>query len=138
MEVKTPSAIPAVHIDQIGQIALTVSDLSRAKHFYQHVLGMQFLFEAGTMAFFQIGSVRLMLGTPENASRHQPGEVDGTILYYKVGDLQQAHASLVEQGVHFLQPPHLVAKMPGHNLWMAFLKDPEGNALGLMSEVPHP
>jgi methylmalonyl-CoA/ethylmalonyl-CoA epimerase len=32
-------------------------------------------------------------------------------------------------------PPHLVARMPDHELWMAFLKDPEGNTLGLMSEV---
>jgi methylmalonyl-CoA/ethylmalonyl-CoA epimerase len=35
----------------------------------------------------------------------------------------------------FVQPPHLVAKMPDHELWMAFLKDPDGNTLALMSEV---
>ena len=123
----------AVHLDQIGQIALTVSDLARARRFYQDVLGMQFLFDAGTMAFFQCGAVRLMLGTAE-----EPGPIGGTILYYKVRDLRQAYASLVQQGVGFLQPPHLVAKMPDHDLWMAFLKDPDGNALGLMCEVPHP
>jgi methylmalonyl-CoA/ethylmalonyl-CoA epimerase len=27
--------------------------------------------------------------------------------------------------------------MPDHDLWLAFLKDPDGNALGLMSEVAH-
>jgi methylmalonyl-CoA/ethylmalonyl-CoA epimerase len=37
--------------------------------------------------------------------------------------------------VVFVQAPHLVARMADHELWMAFLKDPEGNTLGLMSEV---
>ena len=34
--------------------------------------------------------------------------------------------------------PHLIAKMPDHDLWMAFVKDSEGNLLGLMSEVRPP
>jgi methylmalonyl-CoA/ethylmalonyl-CoA epimerase len=34
-----------------------------------------------------------------------------------------------------VQPPHPVAGMPDHELWIAFLKDPEGNTLGLMCEV---
>jgi catechol 2,3-dioxygenase-like lactoylglutathione lyase family enzyme len=55
-------ATSAVHLDQIGQIAITVSDLARSQQFYQHTLGMKLLFNAGNMAFFQCGSVRLMLG----------------------------------------------------------------------------
>jgi methylmalonyl-CoA/ethylmalonyl-CoA epimerase len=31
--------------------------------------------------------------------------------------------------------PHLIAKLPDHELWMAFFRDPEGNLLALMSEV---
>ena len=31
--------------------------------------------------------------------------------------------------------PHLIAKMPDHDLWMTFFRDPEGNTLALMSEV---
>jgi len=73
----------------------------------------------------------VMLGLAE-----QPVTPAGTILYYKVGDLHAVHAALTGQAVVFLQPPHLVAKMPEHDLWMAFLKDPDGNVLGLMSEVP--
>jgi len=119
-----------VHLEGISQIALTVSDLARAKAFYGETLGMPFLFDAGTMAFFQCGGVRLMLGLAE-----QPVTPAGTILYYKVADLEGTHAALVAQGVEFMQPPHLVAKMPDHDLWMAFLKDPDGNVLGLMSEV---
>ncbi len=121
----------AVRLEQIGQIAITVRDLGRARQFYRDVLGMTFLFDAGTMAFFQIGPVRLMLGLAE-----KPVAPAGTIVYYKVTDIEGAHAALVEQGVSFLQPPHLIARMPDHDLWMAFLEDGEGNTLGLMSELP--
>ncbi len=119
-----------VQLNEIGQIALTVRDLARAREFYQNTLGMRFLFEAGTMVFFQCGSIRLMIGTSEEAVAGS-----GTILYFRVEDIQGVHKALTAQGVIFLHAPHLVAKMPDHDLWMAFLKDPEGNTVGLMSEV---
>jgi methylmalonyl-CoA/ethylmalonyl-CoA epimerase len=121
----------AVHFDAIGQIAITVGDVAKSKDFYQNTLGMKFLFDAGAMAFFQCGDIRFMIGSSE-----QPGPRGGTILYFKVQDIHQTHALLKEHGVEFEQAPHLVAKMPGHDLWMAFLKDPDGNILGMMSEVP--
>jgi methylmalonyl-CoA/ethylmalonyl-CoA epimerase len=58
-----------------------------------------------------------------------------TLLYFLVPDIQQAHAALSERKVKFVQAPHMVAKMPDHELWIAFLKDPDGNTLGMMSEV---
>ncbi len=119
----------AVQLEEIGQVAITVLDLDRAKAFYRDTLGMEFLFDAGAMAFFQCGTVRLMIGLSEKSI--MPA---GTILYFKVADIEGAHAALVEQEVIFLQPPHLVARMPDHELWMAFLQDPEGNTIGLMSE----
>jgi methylmalonyl-CoA/ethylmalonyl-CoA epimerase len=119
-----------VQLNEIGQIALTVRDLARAKDFYQDTLGMRFLFDAGSMVFFQCGAIRLMIGLSEEA-----GPIGGTILYFKVADIHEVHADLTSKSVEFVQPPHLVAKMPDHELWMAFLKDPEGNMLGLMSEV---
>jgi methylmalonyl-CoA/ethylmalonyl-CoA epimerase len=119
-----------VQLNDIGQIALTVRDLARAKDFYQNTLGMSFLFDAGTMAFFQCGSIRLMIGSSEETV-----PIGGTILYFRVSDIQRVHGVLAGKGVDFIQPPHLVARMPDHELWMAFLKDPEGNTLGLMSEV---
>jgi methylmalonyl-CoA/ethylmalonyl-CoA epimerase len=119
-----------VQLEDIGQISLTVRDLKRAKDFYQNTLGMKFLFDAGTMAFFQCGVIRLMIGLSEEA-----GPIGGTILYFKVQDIQKVHGVLESGRVEFVQPPHLVARMPSHDLWMAFLKDTEGNTLGLMSEV---
>lgn len=124
----TPQSL--VHLEKIGQIALTVTDLARARDFYQHTLGMRFLFDAGPMAFFQCGDIRFALGTGEpDAPR------GGTILYFKVEDLRAVHAHLSGQGVDFVQPPHLVARMPDHELWLAFFRDPDQNVLGLMSEV---
>jgi methylmalonyl-CoA/ethylmalonyl-CoA epimerase len=124
------SEADGVHLNDIGQIALTVRDLARAKDFYQNTLGMQFLFDAGTMAFFQCGAVRLMIGLSEDK-----GPVGGTILYFRVPDIQRVHGGLIEKGVLFVQPPHLVARMPDHELWIAIMKDSEGNTLALMSEV---
>lgn len=122
-----------VHFGKIGQIAIGVRDPAGAKDFYQNVLGMELLFEAGGMAFFQCGEVRLMIGASESS------EAGGNVLlYFLVDNIEQAHSALLRQQVEFVQGPRLVAKMPDHELWIAFLKDPEGNTLGMMSEVrPH-
>jgi methylmalonyl-CoA/ethylmalonyl-CoA epimerase len=122
----------AVHLDQIAQVALTVTNLAEAKAFYQDVLGMQFLFEAGTMVFFQCGPVRLLIGMPEPDKPFSPGS---TVVYFRIAEIEPACAALKSQGVAFIQEPHLVARMKSHDLWLAFLKDPAGNPIGLMSEV---
>jgi methylmalonyl-CoA/ethylmalonyl-CoA epimerase len=66
----------------------------------------------------------------------KPGESYSSILYFKVADIAQAHRELVDRGVAFEQEPHLIARMPDHDLWMAFFRDLDRNLLGLMSEVP--
>jgi len=118
-------------ITRIGQVALTVRNLPDATAFYRDTLGLPLLFEVPNMAFFDAGNLRLMLGRPES----DDAPVANSILYYQVPDIQVAHALLVERGVSFTGAPHRVAKMPDHDLWMAFLRDPEGNTLGLMCEV---
>lgn len=127
------AAQPAIHLDQITQVALNVTDLPAAKHFYGETLGMRFLFDAGTMTFFQCGSIRLMVG-----ASHNPPSPHGPILYFKVPDIHLAHTTLKSQGVTFIDEPHLVARMKSHDLWLVFFKDPAGNTLALMSEAPHP
>jgi methylmalonyl-CoA/ethylmalonyl-CoA epimerase len=120
----------AVHLEDVAQIAFTVQSLAEAKVFYRDVLELKLLFEAGTMAFFQCGSVRLMVGEGE-----KPSISEGTIVYFRVADLEATARLLETRGISFVQQPHLVARMKSHDLWMAFLKDPAGNTLGLMSEV---
>jgi len=115
----------------IGQIAITVHDLPRAVQFYRDVLGLRFLFEVPTLAFFDAGGVRLMLGVPEDPKFDHPA----SIIYYRVGDIHAAAARLKASGALMRSEPHLIAKLPDHELWMVFLEDSEGNTLGLMSEV---
>ncbi len=119
-------------LEVIGQIAVPVGDLDRAIAFYRDVLGMRFLFKAPPgLGFFDCNGVRLLLDAPAKVQPHQYG----SIIYYKVPDLQAAVDTLSARGVEFEEKPHLVAKMPDHQLWMAFFRDPDSNLLALMSEV---
>ena len=119
-------------LSRISQIAIPVKDVPRAVAFYRDVLGMTFLFDAPPqLAFFECGGIRLMLSRPEKPEFDHPASV----IYYKVPDIRAAHDTLVNRGVRFEGEPHLIAKMPDHDLWMAFFWDVEGNMLALMSEV---
>jgi len=123
-------------LSRIGQIAMTVEDLPRAVSFYRDVLGMRFLFEAPpAMAFFDCGGVRLMMSLPEEHGE-VAGQRFGSIIYYTVPDIQEAAAVLGARGVAFDTPPHIVARLPHADLWMAFFRDPDRNVLAIMSEVP--
>ena len=115
----------------IGQIAITTHDLPAAVAFYRDALGLEYLFEAGTMGFFQCGDVRLMLAVPEGDELDHPAST----LYFRVEDIHAARAELSERGVAFDDEPHLIARLPDHELWMTFFRDPDLNYLGLMSEV---
>lgn len=119
-------------IDSVGQIAIPVKDLPRAVKFYRDVLGMQFLFEAPPqLAFFNCGGVRIMLDNPvdKEFAKHS------NVLYFRVKDIDASYESFKVAGAEFVDKPHLIAKMPDHELWMTFFKDSEGNTLALMSEV---
>lgn len=126
----TAAAAPA--ISEIGQIAITVSDVAKAKAFYRDILGLAFLFDAGpNLAFLRAGSVRIMLTTPQGA-----GEVGkNSILYFKVTDIKATHAAIVARGAKNERDPELAARMPDYELWIGHLRDPDDNLLALMCEV---
>lgn len=126
-----PDGAPTINLEKISQIAITVDDLVRARDFYQNTLGMKFLFDAGKLAFFKCGDIRLMLSVAEKA-----GPRGGTILYFKVNDIDATYTALKQRGVSFIDEPHLIAKMPDHDLWMVFFNDSEANTIGLMCEIP--
>ena len=115
----------------IGQIAVVCQDVARATAFYRDTLGLPFLFAAGpALSFFQCGGVRLMLSTSEGTG----GTTLSSMLYYFVTDIEGTQRDLKAKGVEFLEEPHLIAKMPDHDLWLSAFKDSEGNMLGLMEE----
>jgi catechol 2,3-dioxygenase-like lactoylglutathione lyase family enzyme len=121
-----------VQLSQIGQIAVPVQDLAGAIEFYRDTLGIKFLFQVPGLAFFDCQGVRLMLSVPETPEFDRPGSV----IYYRVADIEEAFGALSERGVEFIDEPHRVAEMQDHDLWMVFFRDPASNVLALMSEVP--
>ena len=124
-------AASELEISKIGQIAINVQDVDRAVAFYRDILELPFLFRFGGLAFLQCGEVRLLLEQPPNGQDGLPS----SILYYQVADIQQAYATLQERGVDFIDEPHMIAKMPDHDLWMVFFHDSEGNTVAIMCEV---
>ncbi len=125
-------ASAGVGILRLGQIQVRAHDVERASTFYQDVLGLKLLFKAPPgLAFFDCGGVRLMIDSPEKPEFDHPS----SILYFAVPDIQAAHAQMKQSGVRFEDEPHLIAKMPDHDLWMTFFRDSEDNLMALMSEV---
>lgn len=115
----------------VGQIAISVTDMESSIAFYRDRVGLKFLFSAPNVAFFDCDGIRLMLG-------HHPEPqtpFHGTAIYFRVADIQQEHRALLERGVDSEREPMMIAKMPDHDLWMSFYRDPDRNLFALMSEV---
>jgi predicted enzyme related to lactoylglutathione lyase len=124
---------PAFGLSRIGQIAVVVHDVERATTFYRDVLGLQFLFAAPpNLAFFDAGGTRLMIDGAADPAFDHPG----SILYFDVPDVHAAYDALRQRGATFMDEPHFVAPMAAGDLWMTFFKDPDGNVMAVMSEIP--
>jgi predicted enzyme related to lactoylglutathione lyase len=121
----------APKLSGIRQIAIIVSDVATALPFYRDVLGLTFLFSpAPQLAFLAAGDVRIMLSTPQGA-----GSVGhNSILYFSVRDIVATQDAVVGRGAKLERTPQLAAKMPDHELWTGFVRDPDGNLIGLMEE----
>ena len=120
-----PDLVPS----RIRQIAVVCKDVPRARDFYRDVVGLPHLFDAGPhLSFFDCGGVRLMLSPAE-------GEATGTsVIYYLVNDITASMNALKEKGAAFVDEPHMIARMPDHELWLAEFRDSENNVVALMEE----
>lgn len=118
-------------LTSLGQVSINAHDLARAVAFYRDTLGIPLLFQIPQAAFFDCGGVRLMVGVAEAPEHDHPA----SILYYRVSDIRATHEALRAAGVRFEDEPHLVARMPDHELWMCFFRDSEENLMALMEEV---
>ena len=117
-------------LQRIHQISIRTQDTARAMAFYRDALGMKLLFEAPPqLAFFDCGGVRLMLSPAEPEFDHQ-----GSVIYFAADDIKATHAALAAAGVKFRSEPHMIAKLPDREVWLADFLDSEGNVLALMSE----
>ncbi len=122
-----------MQLGPIGQIALAVSNTDRSEAFYEQTLGLRKLYRFGALAFFDCAGVRLMLSPPEN---NEPVKLSQGAIYFRVADIALAYAHLAKTDATLVDKPHLIAPMPDHDLWMFFVKDPDGHLLGLMMEAP--
>jgi methylmalonyl-CoA/ethylmalonyl-CoA epimerase len=119
-------------LNRLGQIGFSVADIDRAEAFYRDVLGLRHLYRYGDLTFFDCAGVRLLL-------EKSCAPTAGSPIYFACHDIALAVRELTQRGVKFGGPegkPHLIAKMPDHDLWMAFFSDPDGHTLALMMEAP--
>ena len=122
--------VTATGLQRISQISIRTTDTARAVAFYRDALGLKLLFQAPPqLAFFDCGGVRLMLSPAEPEFDHQ-----GSVIYFAVEDITASHTALAAAGVTFRSEPHLIAKLPDREVWLADFVDSEGNVLALMSE----
>jgi methylmalonyl-CoA/ethylmalonyl-CoA epimerase len=122
-------------LNRIGQIGFSVADVDRAEAFYRDVLGLKHLYRCGNLTFFDCAGVRLLLEGVDDPEKVTPGSP----LYFICHDIALSVAELTARGVKFEGAegkPHLIARMPDHDLWMAFFSDPDGHTLALMQEAP--
>jgi len=117
-------------LGRIGQLALHVSDADRAERFYRDTLELKLLFRFDKLVFFDCDGVRLML----EGGHESTGKREQFCIYFRVSGIEAVVAALKSKQVYFERDAHMVAKMPDHELWMAFLHDPDGNLLALMEE----
>ena len=118
-------------IDSIKQIGIPVKDISRAVKFYQQQLQLPLLFQTDSMAFFDCNGIRLLLSLPEKEEYAGASSV----LYFNTNNIETTYAAMNDNGVTFIDKPHIVAKMGNTETWMTFFKDTEENTHALISEV---
>jgi len=114
----------------ILQIAVGVKEIDRATAFYRDILGLPLLMTAPNMAFFNCGGVRLYLSAGTGSENAGPN----SFLYFRTPDIDALLADAKTKNVTIHQEPQIIARMPDHDLWLMWIKDSEGNLLGIMEE----
>jgi len=119
----------------LTQVAQHAADLDRAAAFYESLLGSPPLakYDPPGLLFFSLGETRLLLesGAPS------------AMLYLSVDDVRSRLETLRAGGVEVVAEPHVIFQHTDDTLgpagtdeWMAFIKDSEGNTVGLVSHLP--
>jgi methylmalonyl-CoA/ethylmalonyl-CoA epimerase len=119
---------------RLVQVALRATDLDQASAFWSELLGTAPTgrFEPPGLLFFDLDGTRLLLDANAPSS----------MLYLEVTDLEATLDRLGERA-EVVTEPHPIfdheddALGPaGSTEWQAFIRDPEGNTVGLVAFVP--
>ena len=126
-------------ISGLHQVALTTSDLDRSARFYGETLGLRLIavFDPPGLAFFDLDGIRLSVQRVDEAPE------SSSVIYLRVPDIDAAVGMLKNADVAFERGPELVFSdtegqfgAAGEEEWMAFLRDPDGHLLALVSRRP--
>jgi catechol 2,3-dioxygenase-like lactoylglutathione lyase family enzyme len=113
-------------------IVICTRDRARATEFYRDTLGLELAYEDGLAAAFNIGGVTLRVSLVAEFVAHEH-----TILGFCVPDVAAAVRALREKGVGFNFYPGFtqdelgILNVPGGNVRVAWMKDPDGNMLSV-------
>lgn len=119
-----------LRLGSLGQVSLHVREVARAERFYGETLGLPHVFTFGDLAFFDMDGTRLYLHRKDEGE-WQPG----SILYFRVDNIQAAWDELGRRGVERTDEPHRIfVHEDGLEEWMAFFADGEGNTLALIEQ----
>ena len=127
---------------ELVQVAQHADDLDRAEQFYSALLGVPptARFDQPGLLFFTVGRTRLLLdrGAPSS------------LIYLEVRALRERVEQLRRQGVTIEGEPHVIFEHEhehehehedeglgpaGTAEWQAFIRDSEGNLVGLVEQV---
>ena len=122
----------AVQLEAILQIAIPAKDIDRATAFYRDTLEIPLLFTGPNMAFFNCGGVRLYVDANKIDGDFPAGA--NSFVYFRTADIERQHAELKERKVQIHRKPHLIAALADRDVWLMWIRDTEGNLLGLMEE----
>ena len=107
----------------LNHVNVTVTDIEKAKAFYEKVLGLKQLPRPNPNApgaWFAVGEAAIHLGRADNAV--------GPHLAIEVEDYEATKAELNRLGVKFVEQQGMVA---GRQLWIL---DPDGNKIELRAD----
>jgi len=104
-----------------------VADLAAARDWYAGWLGIEPYFDESFYVGFDVNGFEL--GLHPDAEGHRAGR-EGGVAYWKTPDLEAEWNDLIARGATALNPPRDV----GGGVRVAQVRDPFGNAIGLIEE----
>ena len=107
----------------IRTVIYPVKDIAQAKKLYSKLLGVEPYADQPYYVGFRVGDQEIGLD-PNGHKQGMTGPVD----YFHVSDIQQSLQSLVDVGAQVQQE----VKDVGGGRLIAWVKDPDGNTIGLL------
>jgi catechol 2,3-dioxygenase-like lactoylglutathione lyase family enzyme len=110
---------------------IPVTDLDRAKQFYEDTIGLTPLWETPVAVRYRCGPVSEI-----SVFKRPPVAAEHTLAHFEVDDIETEVQALIAKGVEFidytegplLTTAHIAQLGPARAAWF---RDPDGNTLGL-------